>query len=782
MYRLRALGGLSLERNKAPVDDVATQRKSLALLAALAVHGTMSRDRLMALLWPESEAARARGSLKQAIHQLRRMLAEPELLLGTTELRLNPDRVESDVQLFRDALRRGDTDAAIAFYQGPFLDGVHVDGSTEFERWVDGCRDDLASQFRGALEAQAVAAEARGDRVAAVAWWRRLQGADPLSSRVALLLMKALEEAGDPASAVRHARLHDTLLREELGIAPDAAVAELAARLAATSAAAPPASTAEIRPAGQPRSPVLPAGSSPVLAAEAAGVAHSRPAPTRAPRRRVRQMVLGTTLLAAIGAAGTLRFIGPATSGASAESQERGVVASVAVLPLVDMSAENDLAYLADGIAEEILNMLADIPGLRVPARTSSFHFRGRNEPVREIAAALGVDHLLEGSLRRDGNIIRVTAQLIDATEDRHIWSQTFDSEFGNVFAMQEEIARAVAGVLRVRLASGGVGAPPRAEVAPAAHDLYLRGLFHWNRRSAPDLLLALRFFDEATQIDPAFARAWAGLALVYAVIPIGFTPPIPMAESRSRMEHAAERALALEPTLAEVHAARGLAYHFAWRWQDAEREFLRAIELNPHDATAHQWYAEHLAKVGRGDAAQRAIRRALELDPLSLVIRNDLGLVLVLDRQPGAARAAWEAVLRMDPNFSIPHYFLHRLALGEGRLEEAEAWGRRWAELTNVAPAHEIVTLTRAVGTPALRPQAMAILDAWSRGGNPRWHDIAFYLTQLGETDAAVDVLEAGLEAGAPMMAQIGHSPWLDPLRESPRFQRLVQALAFPD
>jgi TolB-like protein/DNA-binding SARP family transcriptional activator/tetratricopeptide (TPR) repeat protein len=808
MYRLRTFGGLILERDGVPTDEIVPQRKALVLLAILAVHETMGRERLMALLWPESDTERARGSLKQAIHTLRRQLSEPELLLGTAELRLNPERIECDVQLFLRALDRGDAEEAVSLHRGPFLEGVHLDGTPDFERWVDGWRDEFAARQRGALESLAVDAEARGDTAAAVDWWRRLQGADPFSSRAALKLMEALDRAGDPAAALRHAHVHATLLREELSVAPDAAVGELAERIragagrsrgAAPSAPSPGVPDERAAGAGEPGGvvPAVPVeGPGGVEGPEQPVPAHGSggsngpvaPAPTAppapmagpTPARRRPALVASLVLLLAAVAAGTI--ISSTRSARPAGTLDVSTPPSVAVLPLVNMSADGDLDYLADGIAEEILNTLASIPGIRVSARTSSFYFRGQSRPIGEIAERLGVDHVLEGSLRTDGDQIRVTAQLIDARSDRHLWSRTFDSDFTDIFAVQEEIARTVAAALRVQLVLPEITGPRSVAADPAAHDLYLRGLFHWNRRSTPDLLLAIRFFEEATELDPGYARPWAGLALVYAVVPIGFAPPLGTDVARARLEAAADRALALDSTLAEVHAARGLSYHFEWRWDDAEREYLKAIELNPRYATAHQWYAEHLAKVGRGPEAVASMRRALELDPLSLVIQNDLGLVLLLDRQYEAAREAWEAALRMDPSFVIPHYFLHRLALGEGRLADAEESGRRWVALSGAATVEEVATLTRAVGDAGLRDEAMAILDAWASGPAPRWHDIAFYRTYLGALDAAIDALEAGVREEAPMMAQIGHSPWVDPLRANPRFTALARRLAFPE
>lgn len=808
MLRLLTLGGLSLERDGISLDHVSTSRKGLVLLAVLAAHGALGRDRLMALLWPESDTERARGSLKQTVHTLRRQLQEPDLLLGTAELRLNPERIETDVQAFVHALEAGHGEEAISLYRGPFLDGVHLTGTPDFEHWLDGWRDELAARFRGSLEAQALAARGRTDVAAEVGWRRRLQAADPFSSRAALKLMEALVRAGDPASALQHARTHELLLGEALGVSPDPSVQDLVDRLRAgeSEATSPYVSGGKADPSLDRHAEPLAGG--PSRAAEVgSGVGPKATSrhdvdPDRSsdgsPRR---PNALSRTFAGEhpfVLAGGLLLLLGAGAIGLLLERDRTGEgmdpiavtdevassptpLSSVAVLPFVDMSPDGDLEYLADGIAEEILNTLAGIRELRVPARTSSFHFKGRNLPIREIAEQLGVSHVLEGSLRKAGERIRVTVQFVDARADQHLWSRTFDPQLDDVFVLQDEIARAVAGEVRVHLAPGPVARnhPPTGN--PAAHDLYLRGLFHWNRRSGPDLLLAIRFFEEATELDPGYARAWAGLALVYAVIPLGFAPALSADVARNRLEIAADRALALDSTLAEVHAARGLSYHFEWRWHDAEREYRRAIDLNPRYATAHQWYGEHLAKVGQPEAGVASVRRALELDPLSLVVRNDLGLVLLLAGHRDAAREAWEETLRMDPGFSIPHYFLHRLALIEGNLVASEEMGRRWAALTGAAPVEEIVLLTRAVGAPEPRPEALAVLDRWEARGDPRWLDIAFYRTHLDDVDGAIRGLEEGMKARVPMMVQLSSSPWFDPLRGDPRLEALIRELGLP-
>ncbi|HSJ95733.1 MAG TPA: protein kinase, partial [Myxococcota bacterium] len=360
--------------------------------------------------------------------------------------------------------------------------------------------------------------------------------------------------------------------------------------------------------------------------------------PGRAGRRTRRRVLL--TLVAICAAGGAVAALGtgfgwpapfewrsgqpPAEPGGTASPANP--LASIAVLPFVDLSPAGDQEYFADGITEELLTALAHVPGLRVPARTSSFYFKGKDLPVGEVARHLGVATVLEGSVRRAGDSVRITVQLVDARADRRLWTRTFDRDVRDIFAIQTEIARAATEALQVRLAAGQGRGGPAPTASLAAHDLYLRGLFHWNRRTATDLAHAIRFFEEATRIDPAYARAYAGLALTHAVLRVTAAETSPE-QVVDAVEAAAGRALALDASLAEAHAARAYTYHWTWRWDDAEREFRRAIALSPGYATAHQWYGEHLVKMGRSEEGLAELRQALALDPLSLVANNDLGL-----------------------------------------------------------------------------------------------------------------------------------------------------------
>jgi tetratricopeptide (TPR) repeat protein len=383
---------------------------------------------------------------------------------------------------------------------------------------------------------------------------------------------------------------------------------------------------------------------------------------------------------------------------------------------------------------------------------------------------------VLEGSVRKDGNRVRITAQLIDARSDTHLWSQTFDREVADVFAVQTEIARTVTDALKVRLAEGGAVPAPSA----AAHDLYLQGRFYWNRRSADDLRRAIQLFEDATRADPTYARAFAGLAEAYASLPI-ISSDVPVEATLAKAEQAATRAIALDSSLAEAYSALGYTYHWQWRWEEAGRAFRRATELDPSDGAARQWYAEYLVKMGRGREAESEVRRAVMLDPLSPIAQVNLGLVLMLDGRYQESIAQLEQTSRMDPSLVSAQILLNHLYLLVGETEKAAAAGRRSAELRGMSNASDFVTLARATRSSSDRAAALAVLDRWKRGRNPPWPEIAFYYVLIGERDQVIEALERGLAARSPVMGSLKVVPWLDPMRSDPRLTRIIRAMHFP-
>ncbi|MEJ2722384.1 MAG: protein kinase, partial [bacterium] len=331
----------------------------------------------------------------------------------------------------------------------------------------------------------------------------------------------------------------------------------------------------------------------------------------------------------------------------------------IAVLPFADVSQKKDQDYLCDGIAEELINHLAKVEGLHVVARTSAFSFKDKNEDIREIGRRLGVETLLEGSVRKAGDRLRITAQLINATDGYHLWSERYDREMEDVFTIQDDITMAIVDKLKITLLGKEKDALVKRHTEDVeAYNLYLKGRFFWNKRTETGYLKGLEYFRQATEQDPSYASAYAGVADSYDLL--GWYGYLSPQEAFPRARQAAEKARDLDDSLAEAHASLGwISTNYDWDWKSAEKEYNRALELNANYATAHQWYAEFLTYMGRHDDSVLEMRRALELDPLSLIINNDLGQVYYFARRYDEAIFQLRKTLEMDPGFVVAHFFL---------------------------------------------------------------------------------------------------------------------------
>ena len=447
---------------------------------------------------------------------------------------------------------------------------------------------------------------------------------------------------------------------------------------------------------------------------------------------------------------------------------------SIAVLPFADFSERGDQEYFSDGLTEELLNALAHVPGLRVAARTSSFAFRGAAVPVDSIGRALNVAYVVEGSVRRVAERVRITAQLVSTANGYHLWSETYERDLKDVFAVQEEITAAIAGALGRAVLSGTAPRLVRGSTdSIAAHDLYLLGRQAWNRRSAAELQTAVDYFTRAIAIDPEYARAHAALSEVYAVLP-GYLPS-EMEAIVPALKAAASRAIALEPTLAEPHNALGVLYgHYLFDDDSAEASFRRALQLNPSYANARQWYGEFLALRGHGAEGEAELRRALELDPLSPIIHSDYGQVLYLRRDYGRAVAQLERLVAREPDFAIAYFWLLRAYLALGRYDEAERVAPHAAPLLGLEP-ELLAFAARAVGAPALQAEALARLKGHPRALThlARW-DLAVWCTYLDDRECALQLAEQMTGFGA----YLAGDPAFDAIREHPRFQRAIREL----
>jgi serine/threonine-protein kinase len=749
MFELFVLGGARIEGPDGRLSGEPVQRHRLALLALLAsVRGaTLPRERIIALLWPDQGDREARHLLNVAVHVLRKALGENVLLSEGGDLRLDTNALSGDVQRFRQAIARGDLLTATELYRGPFLDGFFLDGAPEFETWQESERARLGAEFMTVLETLADRAEQGGDWPGAVRWWRLLAAQVPDRARVALRLMRALEANGDPGAALRVAESHATLLASEFAAEPNPDVSALAARI-------------RERPA-----PVaLPTQDAP------------RPAsPTAVARTHVRR-----SRLIWVAAAATLVAV---SSLVVALAPLRGVEASVAVLPFVDLSPNGDQAHLSDGLTEELLNALTRIEGLRVASRTSSFQYRGRDVDVREVGRALGVAAVVEGSVRLDGNRLRVTAQLIDARRGYHLWSQEYDRSMKDVFAVQEDIARTVATALGDEL----VAALPDTLVARgtqniAAYELYLRGRHEWSRRTTDGMWNALRAFQEATDLDVGYAAAYAGLSDTWQLLPDYGN--VPARDGLARAKTAALRAIALDTTLAEAYASLGaILDDYDHDRAGAERAYRRAIWLNPKYATARQWLAIHLADEGRQEEAADEIERARRLDPLSRIINTAVGAVRYFARDYPGAIAEYRAVLNHAPDFALAWALMGRVFLVQGQVDSAVISLRRSVELSDGDPSYSAV-YAAALAAAGQRTKADSLARALqaAQPGYVPYCELASAFVYLSDYDTALGLMQRGLDERDPAIKHLAVEPLYDRVRAHPRFRVFLQRAGLAD
>jgi eukaryotic-like serine/threonine-protein kinase len=457
------------------------------------------------------------------------------------------------------------------------------------------------------------------------------------------------------------------------------------------------------------------------------------------------------------------------------------IARSIAVLPFADMSADKTLDYLCEGIAEEILLALTKVQGLKVVARSSAFRFKGASEDVRTVGRALGVASLLEGSVRAAGDRLRVTTQLIDIGDGSQLWSERFDRRLDDVFAMQDEIAAAVASTLSVRLqGASGIHPPPARSQDPEAYRLYLKGRHYWNKRTEADLRRSVDYFRASIEKDPGYAHAHEGLAETYVTLGIyGVLPPdeaMPMARA------AAERALELGPAVPGALATLGCVnalYH--WSWAEAEDQFRRAIDSMPGASSARAWFAmNHLVPLGRFDQARDELQRALEVDPLSLPIATALGVRSYYARRYDEAAAALSNALELDTAFPIAHYFLALVFTELGRHDEARTEIEKAMRGSDGSP-EMIAAAGYALARGGNADQARHQMNELLALSNARYVSpglIAQIHAGLGETDQAVSWLEQAVTARAADVAWIGVRPIFDPLRSDARFPALLARL----
>ncbi len=474
---------------------------------------------------------------------------------------------------------------------------------------------------------------------------------------------------------------------------------------------------------------------------------------------------------------------GRAPERAPAGSQPRAAgeaIASIAVLPLANLTGLPEQEFFVDGMTEALIATLAQVRALRVVSRTSVMRFRGTTLSLPEIARTLEVDAVVEGSVTRSADRVRVTAQLIDARTDRHLWARSYERESHDVLALQSEVARAIADEIRVQVTHeerARLGNPRRVD--PVAYEEYLRGRFHWNRRNEAAARRAIQSFERSIARDPDYAPAHSGIADAYMTMAAyHYVDP---SEAFPRAEAAIARALELDDSLSDAYVSLGALRSDAhWDWSGAEAAFRRAVQLDPNNASAHHWYADVLTITGRHEEALAESRRAKELDPLSINVSTSAGIHLFYARRYGEAAEQQRRTLELDPTFAPAWRALGGAYEEQRRYAEAiESYERAHALLPTELSAKALLAHAFAVsGRVEEARRILAELEEASRTRYVSHYSLAAIRTGLGETERALDTLDRALQSRDLGMIWLGVAPRLDPLRGEPRFRAILKAM----
>jgi TolB-like protein/DNA-binding winged helix-turn-helix (wHTH) protein/Tfp pilus assembly protein PilF len=510
-----------------------------------------------------------------------------------------------------------------------------------------------------------------------------------------------------------------------------------------------------------------------------AGTVESESESKRIPSRRA--LVLGSLFgfLAIVILGMGLRFF----RTASEANLSRNPIKSMVVLPFENLSGDKDQQYFTDGMTDELIAHLAKIRSLRVISRTSSMEYKGTHKTLSEIARDLNVDAVVEGTILRSGDRVRITAELVQVATDRHLWAETYESQLGDVLALQSQVATAIVNEIRVnltpeeqqRLAS-------TRPVSAESYEAYLKGRYYWNKRSQEGLTKAIEYFQLATEKDPHYALAFAGLADCYSIIGSAIVGTVPSQDVAPKAKAAALKALELDDTLAEAQTSLAtVRFNYDWDWPGASQGFQRSIELNPSYATAYQRYSLYLMAMGRTKESLAQMTRARELDPLSISMNFSLGWRLYMARKYDQAIEQLQNTLEMDPNFALP-----RMVLGQA-YEQKNAYPQALGELQKaVSISHDspqmLGALGHAYGASGNRSEAEKVLAQLMEQSKKQYVSpfyLAIVYAGLSENDKAVDWLEKAYEDRSNAIVFSKVDPQLDTLRSTPRFQSLLHRLA---
>jgi TolB-like protein/DNA-binding SARP family transcriptional activator/Tfp pilus assembly protein PilF len=760
MIELRTLGALeATSADGTPLRSVLAQPRRTALLSYLALaspRGFHRRDTLFALFWPEHDTEQARHALRQSLYFLRHALGATAIISrGDEELAVAPDQLWCDAAEFERAIEEGRLETALALYRGELLPGFHISDAPDFEGWLEQERARLRARAREAAWALADARARDGDAAGAAEAGQRAAALAPTDEAAICRLVLLLDRLGDRTAAVRAYEAFARQLQQEYELLPSEQTQALVAAIRTrTSATAPP--ELKIPP---PRR-----GDETVARLETG----------RAPRRP-RLMI--TVVAGCVLIAGAWFALHGRDASSGAGGQGGDPPRSIAVLPFLNIGGDSTGDYFSDGVTEEILHAVTQLPELRVAARTSAFRFKGKELDVRDVGRQLGVEAVLEGSIQRKGGAVRITVQLIDTRSGYHLWSGKFDRAVADLFVVEDEISRTIADTLKVSL---GLAARPVSGTGDVrAHDLYFRGLSLLAQRGA-SLPQSIAHFESALASDSTFAPAWAGLAAAYELLPAYYLSSY--AEALPKAERAARRALALDSTLGPAYTVIANIHRDRLEWADAERSYHRALALTPNDPETVQQYGQFLFWSGQHERAVRWLERARQLDPLAPIPPATCATALMFVHQYDSAATMLRLASELGPSLPLPSMWLMWTELNAKRHDSAQQAARRGAQAAGLDPqAYDV--LIRGVADPARRRDALTLLE--STPDSAPWNLNSAYrmnwLILLGDTAAALRAVEA-LKTHATLFSVLNlWNPALDPIRDHPRFRSTLEQLGLP-
>jgi serine/threonine-protein kinase len=479
--------------------------------------------------------------------------------------------------------------------------------------------------------------------------------------------------------------------------------------------------------------------------------------------------VIAVLALLLIAGAALVYFFYPASSVA---------INSIAVLPLANASADPNTEYVSDGITESLINSLSQLQRLRVTARSTAFRYKGREVDPQQVGRELNVRAVLMGRVRQVGDSLNIQVDLVDATTGAQLWGEEYNRKLSDILAVKQDISREITDKLRLRLTGDEQKQITRRDTANAeAYQSYLRGRYHWNKRSAEGIKKAIEQFQQAIDRDPNYALAYAGLADCYMLLEQ--YAGIPSSETAPKAKAAAERALAIDDSLAEAHTSLAFYYHQSWRWEESEKEFKRAISLNPNYPTTHHWYQILLRTLGREDEALAEIKRAQELDPLSPVFEVNIGMLYITKGDLDSAMEHSSRLVQLDPNFPLAHEISGMVYLKQRRYVEAIAEFQQNVAIDRTA--YSLSYLGHAYGMSGRRNEALAALKELEGKYNKR-ESLAQYVAAvyagLGDKDQAFAWLEKGFQDKSGLLDFVITEVNFDPLRSDPRYADLLRRM----